>query len=166
MTEKSKAIYPGSFDPVTRGHLDVIERARGLFDTLHIAVLSNPEKKSLFTPEERIELLRSETAGLAGAGVLEFSSFEGLTARLAAEVEAGWIVRGLRSAADAAYELPMAHSNRRCGDAEIETVFLPAGAGTSFISSSLVREIAAGGGRLEAFVTPGVEAALRGKSSS
>ena len=89
MTEKSKAIYPGSFDPVTRGHLDVIERARGLFGTLHIAVLSNPEKKALFTPEERIELLRSETAGLAGAGVLEFSSFEGLTARLAVEVEAG-----------------------------------------------------------------------------
>ena len=166
MSAEPKAIYPGSFDPVTRGHLDVIERARGLFGTLHIAVLSNPDKKGLFTPEERLELLRSETAGLAGGGALEFSTFEGLTAQLAVELEAGWIVRGLRSAADAAYELPMAISNRHCAQAEVETVFLPAGAETAFISSSLVREIAAGGGQLEAFVTPGVEAALRGKFPS
>ena len=166
MGEESKAVYPGSFDPVTRGHLEVIERARELFDVLHIAVASNPDKSCFFTSEERLELLRSETADLGGSGVLEFSAFEGLTASFASELGARWILRGLRSAADTAYELPMALSNRRCAQSGIDTVFLPAGAETSFISSSLVREIAAGGGRLEAFVTPRVEEALRGKFPS
>lgn len=166
MKAESIAVYPGSFDPVTRGHLEIIERARGLFDVLHVALVTNPAKESLFTSEERLDLLNSETAGLGGNGKLKFCAFEGLTVQLAGELGARWIIRGLRSAADLAYELPMALSNRNCTDGEIDTVFLPAGSQTSFISSSLVREIAAAGGRLDGFVTGRVEAALRKKFSS
>ena len=166
MKDESIAVYPGSFDPVTRGHLEIIERARGLFDVLHVAVVANPSKESLFTSEERLELLNSETADLGGKGRLEFSSFEGLTVHLAGKLDARWIIRGLRSAADLAYELPMALSNRNCAEGEIDTVFLPAGSETSYISSCLVREIAASSGRLDAFVTERVEEALRKKYAS
>jgi pantetheine-phosphate adenylyltransferase len=157
---KRIALYPGSFDPVTRGHLDLIARAARLFDALHVAVIENPSKKALFTAEERIRLLRDELKGIAGVEVL---SFEGLAVAAAARVGASWIVRGLRSESDAAYELPMARSNRLCGEHEIETILVPASPETAFISSTLVREIAARRGKLSAFVTPPVEAALRRK---
>jgi pantetheine-phosphate adenylyltransferase len=153
-------VFPGSFDPVTRGHLDVIDRAAGLFERLVVAVVENPGKEPLFRPEERVALLRQE---LSGRPAIEVVSFRGLTVDLARSLGAGWIVRGLRSAEDAAAELPMALSNRHCGEAPIETVFVPAGAEVAFIASRLVREIAAAGGRLEPFVTPAVEAALRRK---
>lgn len=154
------ALYPGSFDPVTRGHLDVIERAARLFDRVVVAVIENPSKAPLFNTSERVALLREETAKLEGVEILAFS---GLAVEAAASVNAAWIVRGLRSETDAAYELPMARSNRLCGSREIETVFLVASPEVSFISSTLVREIAARNGRLAAFVTPAVEEALRRK---
>lgn len=155
-----KALYPGSFDPVTRGHLDVLAKALELFDTVFVAVIENPQKTPLLSIEERIALLRREIGARASVRVLAFS---GLTVDAAARVGARWIVRGLRSGADAAYELPMAYSNRVCGRTRIETIFIPSSPETSFISSSLVREIAARGGRLEEFVTPAVARALRGR---
>lgn len=161
-----RAIYPGSFDPPTRGHLDVVERARGLFDLLYVAVLENPAKAPLFTIEERVELLEEELEGRGGVRVV---SFRGLTVDLARRLGVRWIVRGLRSGTEAERELALARSNRAIGDpgdpsAEgVETVFLPARAEISFIESRLVREIAAGGGDLQPFVTPKVEAALRRK---
>lgn len=161
-----RAIYPGSFDPPTRGHLDVVERARGLFDVLYVAVLENPAKAPLFTIEERVALLEGELAGRAGVRVV---SFGGLTSDLARRLGARWIVRGLRSGGEAERELALARSNRAVGGSEdlaagpLETVFLPARAEVSFIESRLVREIAAGGGDLRPFVTSKVEAALRRK---
>ena len=166
MSTESIAVYPGSFDPVTRGHLEIIERARDLFDVLHVAVVANPSKECLFSSEERLDLLKSETEALGGRGRLEFTSFEGLTVQLAARLGARWIVRGLRSGAALASELPMALTNRDCSEGELDTVFLPAGPASSYISSSLVREIAAAGGRLDSLVTGGVEEALRKKSPS
>ncbi len=162
------ALYPGSFDPVTRGHLDVIERAARLFDRVSVAVIENPSKSPLFSAPERVELLEREIgreiAGKLGKGrAVEVFSFTGLAVEAAARAGAAWIVRGVRSEADAAYELPMARSNRLCGSREIETVFIPASPEVSFISSTLVREIAARRGKLSPFVTRGVEKALRGK---
>jgi pantetheine-phosphate adenylyltransferase len=156
-----KALYPGSFDPVTRGHLDVIARAARLFDRLYVGVIENPGKTPLFTPEERVRLLERE---LAGSPAIEVVSFTGLTVAMAASLGAGWLVRGLRSEADAAYELPMARSNRLCGEAEVETIFIASAPDVAFISATLVREIAARGGRLTPFVTPAVEEALRRKA--
>lgn len=159
MTEL-RGLSPGSFDPVTRGHLDVIFRAARLFTRLFVGVIENPSKRALFTLEERVALLGSELHGRSG---IEVVSFSGLAVDAAARCGAAWIVRGIRSAEDAAYELPMAHSNRLCGSREIETLFLPARPEVAFISSTLVREIASQKGKLEAFVTPGVEEALRRK---
>jgi pantetheine-phosphate adenylyltransferase len=152
------ALFPGSFDPVTRGHLDVIARAADLFDRLVVAVLVNPGKSPLLPEEERVALIARETAGL---GNVEARAFRGLVVHLAEEVGARWIVRGLRSSEDAAFEIPMALSNRLCGRREVETVFIPTRAEYGFISSRLVREIAAGGGDLRPFVTPAVARALR-----
>ncbi len=157
------AVYPGSFDPPTRGHLDVIERALRLVDRLVVAVVANPGKSPLFTLEERLDLVREAMGELDGAERVEVVSFEGLTVDLAHRLGARWLVRGIRSAADAAAELPMALSNRRCGAVEIDTLFLPASAEVAFVASRLVREIAREGGRLDAFVTPVVERALREK---
>jgi pantetheine-phosphate adenylyltransferase len=157
------AIYPGSFDPVTRGHLDIARRGAALFSRLHVAVVANPAKAALFSIEERLALLRGELDELIAAGRVEVGAFSGLAVQLAGEKGARWILRGLRSSDDAAFELSMALSNRRAGVEEVETVLLPASPETSFIASRLVREIAAGGGELSAFVTPRVEKALREK---
>ncbi|MBI4606763.1 MAG: pantetheine-phosphate adenylyltransferase [Planctomycetes bacterium] len=154
------AICPGSFDPVTRGPLDVIGRAARLFDRLHVAVIETPAPAALFTAEERVALLREELKGLS---TVEVFRFDGLTVAAAAAKGAGWIVRGLRSEGDLAYELPMAHTNRLCGEREVETVFVPASPAVAFISSSLVREIAARRGKLDPLVTPRVAEALRRK---
>lgn len=161
-----RALYPGSFDPVTRGHLDVIVRAATLFERLWVGVLDNPGKVACFDTEERIGLVRESLRELgADAGLdpsaVEVVSFRGLTVDLAARLGAGWLVRGVRRSEDAADELPMAWSNRICGSRRVETVLLPTSHDLAFISSRLVRQIAAGGGRLESFVTPGVERALR-----
>lgn len=154
------AAFPGSFDPMTLGHVDIIERATALFDRVVLGVLDNPEKTSLFSAEERVAMLRTAVGDLEN---VEVASFSGLAVDFAASVGARWIVRGVRSAADVAYELPMVHSNRLCGPEEIETVLIPTRPDLSFISSTLVRQIAAAGGRLERFVPPEVERALRAK---
>jgi pantetheine-phosphate adenylyltransferase len=160
------AVFPGSFDPVTRGHLDLIRRAAELFPRLVVAVVANPGKSPWFSAAERVALLAAELEALVRAGRVEVESFTGLAVQLARGSGARWIVRGLRSADDAHFELPMALSNRLAGEVEIETVFLAASAGTAFISSRLVREIALHGGKLVDFVTPGVEKALRDKARS
>ena len=163
MLEDDRAIVPGSFDPVTLGHLDVIRRAARLFRKLHVGVIVNSEKEGCFSLQERMSLLEGELQDLE---MVEVVSFSGLTVDLAARLGARWIVRGIRSAADAAYELPMALSNRRSGEHEIETILLPSSSDVAFISSRLVRQIAAGAGVLEPFVTPAVAQALRRKYTS
>ena len=154
------AIFPGSFDPVTLGHLDVIERAAGLFDRVVVGVLDNPGKSSLFSVEERQKLIEAEISSLQNVDV---DSFNGLTVEFAAKVDADWIVRGVRSGADAEYELPMAHSNRVCGKRSVDTLLIPTSPSLAFISSTLVRQIAKGGGELSPFVGAGVAEAIRAK---
>jgi pantetheine-phosphate adenylyltransferase len=133
----SRAVCPGSFDPVTYGHLDVIGRAAGLFDEVVVAVGVNQSKSRLFSPEERLEMLEKAVADLPNVRV---EGFTGLVTEFCTEVGAQAIVKGLRSSSDFDYELPMAHMNRALTD--IETVFLPASTGQSFVSSSLVKEAA------------------------
>ena len=157
-----RAIYPGTFDPVTLGHLDVIRRAARLFAQLHVVVMDNPSKKPLIPGPERVRLVAEEVADLPGVRV---SYEDGLAVEVAARLGAAWIVRGLRSEEDAAREIAMARSNRLCGSKEIETVFLAASPEVAFISSTLVREIAARGGKLSPFVSPRVEEVLRRKRS-
>jgi len=149
--EKRIAVYPGSFDPVTRGHLDIIARGLELFDKLVVGVVVNPQKEPLLPEKERVELIVAELEGEPRA---EVRAFRGLVVDLAAEAGARWILRGVRSETDLATELPMAHSNRRLREPQVETVLLPARAEMSFISSRLVREIARLGGDLRPFLTP------------
>ena len=154
------AIYPGSFDPPTLGHLDLIERAAAIFDRVVVGVLVNPSKRPLLDLDRRVELLEAEIAERSLTTV-EVRRFEGLTIDFAALVGAGWAVRGVRSAADLESESAMAETNRRASSTGLETIFLPARSELAFIASRLVREIARGGGRLEGLVSPRVAAALR-----
>ena len=154
---KRIAVYPGSFDPVTRGHLDIIQRGAGLFDRLVVGVLVNSEKEPLLDEDERVELIAGE---LRDQRRVEVRAFHGLVVDFAAKLQARWILRGVRSHADLAWELPMAHSNRLLRAPSIETLFLPARPELAFISSQLVREIARRGGDLRPFVTPNVAKAL------
>lgn len=141
-------VYPGSFDPVTLGHLDIVERAAKLFDWLYVAVLRNPSKKPCFSIEERVEMLRRATANHPNV-VCE--SFDGLAAEYARSRGARAIVRGLRAVSDFEAEFKMAAMNRHL-EPDIETVFLvPAGQYT-FVSSSVIREVAAFGGDVRALV--------------
>lgn len=151
------AIYPGSFDPITNGHLDLIERAARLFDRLIVAILRNEGKQPLFTAEERVEMLRQVLRDYAN---VEVDSFEGLLVDYAARRGAGVIVRGIRAVSDYEYELQMALMNRRLAP-QIETVFLMAGEAYSFISSRLVKEVASLGGDVSGLVPPVVEARLK-----
>ena len=158
-----RAIYPGSFDPVTNGHLDIIERGCKLFDEMIVAILVNPEKKSLFTIEERREMLGEATGRIdRSACRIVVDSFEGLLVRYAVERGADAIVRGIRAVSDYEYELQMALMNRRL-EPRVETVFLTAAAAYSFISSRLVKEIYQLGGPLDGLVPASVEARMRGK---
>ena len=134
-----KAIYPGSFDPITKGHLDIIERAAGIVDTLVIGILENPTKKSLFTVEERKDQIRRVTAHLEN---VEVASFYGLLADFAKETNCTLMIRGLRSAADFEIEYQRALINNRLGS-DIETIFLASNAENTVISSSAVKEVAA-----------------------
>jgi pantetheine-phosphate adenylyltransferase len=147
----SRAVCPGSFDPVTRGHLDVIGRAAGLFDEVVVAVGHNSKKNALFAPDERVAMLTDACAEWPGVTV---SLFSGLLVDFCAEHEIDVIAKGLRSASDFDYELKMAQMNARLTG--VDTVFLPTGPQWSYVSSSLVREVALLGGDVTPFLPPGI----------
>lgn len=142
-----RAVCPGSFDPVTNGHLDIVERASRLYDELVVAVLVNPTKRGLFTVEERIELIREVTAG---CGNVVVDSFRGLLVDYCREHQIPTVVKGLRAVSDFDYELQMAQMNR--GLTGVETVFMPTNPEHSFLSSSLVKEVATFGGDVSRLV--------------
>jgi pantetheine-phosphate adenylyltransferase len=151
------AIYPGSFDPITNGHLDLIERGSKLVDKLIVSILRNDSKQPLFTVEERMEMLREVVGGVPN---VEVDCFDGLLVDYAARKEATVILRGIRAISDYEFELQMALMNRRLGP-DIETVFLMAGEAYSYISSRLVKEVFGLGGNISGLVPPSVEARLR-----
>lgn len=157
---KKICIYPGTFDPITNGHLDVIKRALRIFDELIVAVaVSSYKKTPIFTVEERINLIKKATEGLKN---LQVEAFDGLLVDFVKLKGAQAIVRGLRAVSDYEYELQLTHANRRLYK-EVETVFLMPSEEYSFLSSSIVKEIAYFGGSVKNFVPPVVEKALRKK---
>ncbi len=161
------AVYPGSFDPITNGHLDVIKRARVVFDRLVVAVLVNTRKSPVLDAAERAAMIREaldEELG-AGAGSIEVITFEGLTVDLARAHRAGSIVRGLRAVSDFETEQAMAHLNRKLAP-EIDTVFFMTGLEHAYLSSSLVREIAAFGGDVSELVPAAALRYLQGDADS
>jgi pantetheine-phosphate adenylyltransferase len=147
------AVYPGTFDPPTLGHMDIIGRAALLFDRLIVGVFTNAAKSPLFTLDERLDLLKREVASLPGT--IEVIACSGLLVDVAASVGASAIVRGLRSGTDFDYEAPMAGMNRQLAPS-VDTVFLVAAPALQPISSTLVKEIARGGGDIAGFVSPTV----------
>jgi pantetheine-phosphate adenylyltransferase len=155
----SIAIYPGSFDPVTNGHLDLIERGEKMFDLLIVAVLRNAEKEPLFSVAERIEMLREVTKQWTS---VEIDVFDGLLVDYARKRGAGVILRGIRAVSDYEYELQMALMNRKL-EPRLETVFMLPGLSYSYLSSKLVREIAKLGASLKGLVPEVVEQRLRAK---
>jgi len=148
-------VYPGTFDPVTLGHLDIIRRATHLVDRLVIGVTTNPSKQPMFTVEERLEMVRRETAGISGK--IEVVDFDSLLMDFAEREGATIIIRGLRAAGDFEYEFQMAGMNQQL-NSSIETVFLMAAVSLQPIASRLVKEIALYGGSIDKFVTPAVAA--------
>ena len=144
------AIYPGSFDPITLGHLDLIERATRLFSRVIVAVLRNPNKTPLFTVEQRLKQISSATSHLPS---VEVDSFDGLTVNYAQMRQAGVLLRGLRAVSDFEIELQMAHTNKTLST-QVETVFLATSNEHSFLSSSVVKEIARFGGSVDHLVPP------------
>ena len=157
MAERVVAIYPGSFDPVTNGHLDIIRRSRTVFDTVIVAVLQNLEKKPLFSAEERLGMLRHVTGSWENVKV---DSFDGLLVGYAVEKGARVIVRGIRAVTDYEYEFQMALMNRRM-ESCIETIFMLPSSEYSYLSSSLVKEVYALGGKITGLVPEVVESSLR-----
>jgi pantetheine-phosphate adenylyltransferase len=158
-----RAIYPGSFDPITNGHLDIIQRGCKLFDEIIIAVLVNPEKKPFFSVEERCDILGEVLKEIdRGDCTLSVDSFEGLLVQYAADRKANAIVRGIRAISDYEYELQMALMNRRLEPA-IETVFMMPAEIYSYVSSRLVKEVFSLGARIEGLVPPIVEQRMRDK---
>ena len=154
------AIFPGSFDPPTLGHLDVIHRASAMFDTVIVAVLENPSKQPAFSAAERVSMLRKASAGL---GSVLVESFHGLLVDFARGRKATVIIRGIRSAADLDYERQMADTNRHLYPA-IDTIFLAPSPAVAHISSTLVRDIASHGGSVRGLVPDAVEAALAARA--
>ena len=158
-----RAIYPGSFDPVTNGHLDIIQRGCKLFDEIIVAVLINPEKTPFFSVEERCDILRAILNEIdRGECTLTVESFEGLLVQYAADREAKAIVRGIRAISDYEYELQMALMNRRL-EPSIETVFMMPAETYSYVSSRLVKEVFQLGGELDGLVPPLVDARMKEK---
>jgi pantetheine-phosphate adenylyltransferase len=153
------AIYPGSFDPPTNGHLDLMERSSKLFDQVVVAILTNLEKQPLFTVKERVAMLESVTSSLPNVTV---DTFSGLLVDYAVRKNAHVIVRGIRAFSDYEYELQMALMNRKL-EPKVETVFLMPGESYAYISSRLVREIVQHGGSVKDLVPPAVEERLRRK---
>ncbi|MHC4156316.1 MAG: pantetheine-phosphate adenylyltransferase [Planctomycetota bacterium] len=151
-----RAIFPGSFDPITNGHLDVVHRGMRLFDELIIAVGRSPVKNQLFTPEERVQMISELAADMPGVSV---ESFEGLTVEYAARKEADVILRGLRSLTDVHYEFQLAMTNRAV--AGIETVFIMTSEQYGFTSSTLIRQVAALGGDVSKLIPKSIYALLQ-----
>jgi pantetheine-phosphate adenylyltransferase len=149
------AVYPGTFDPITLGHLDIIRRGAHLVDRLVIGVTTNPSKEPMFSVAERLAMVRREVDGLAGN--IEVVEFDSLLMDFAEAQGASMILRGLRAVADFEYEFQMAGMNQQLND-DIETVFLMADVSLQPIASKLVKEIARYGGNIEKFVTPAVAA--------
>ena len=156
---KRTAIYPGSFDPLTNGHLDVIQRAAKLFDRVVVAVAVNESKHPLFTLAERVALVNKAVAHLPN---VETDSFDGLLVEYAEARKAGTIVRGLRAVSDFEFEFQLALMNRKL-DENIETIFMMPKDTYTFLSSRIVKEIARLGGNVSSFVPPNVQTALKKK---
>jgi pantetheine-phosphate adenylyltransferase len=156
---RSRAVFPGSFDPITNGHLDIIQRGLSVFEDVTIAILINPEKKPLFTVEERVEIIRETYRGEPRISV---DTFSGLLVDYAEKIGAAVIVRGLRAISDFEYEFQMALMNRRLNP-RIETVFMMPAEGYSYLSSRLVKEVFQLGGRVRDLVPEIVEQRLREK---
>jgi pantetheine-phosphate adenylyltransferase len=156
---KGIAIYPGSFDPTTNGHLDLIQRGSKIFEELVVAILRNPEKSPMFSLAERLEMLRALTADLNNVRI---ATFEGLMVEYAKSIDATCILRGIRAISDYEYELQMALMNRKI-EPSLETVFMMPADKYSYVSSRLVREVAQAGGPVRGLVPEVVEHKLREK---
>ena len=150
------AMYPGTFDPITLGHEDLVRRACRLFDKVVVAIAANPGKEPMFSLEERVDLART---ALAGIDNVEVSGYDGLTVDFAQKNGLGVILRGLRAVSDFEYEFQLANMNRHLAK-DVETAFLTPTETYNFISSSLVREICSMGGDISEFVSPAVNEAL------
>lgn len=163
MSEPARRIvvYPGAFDPPTNGHLDIIARGRRLFDELVVAVGHNPEKRCLFTPEQRVEMLREL---LAETPEVRVDSYTGLTVDYARRIGAAAILRGIRNASDLQFELQLALTNRQV--AGVETVFIMPSTEYAFTSSSLIRQVAAMGGDISTLVPAAVVRRMRAKRAA
>jgi pantetheine-phosphate adenylyltransferase len=156
----SVAVYPGSFDPITNGHVDIVERAAGVFDVVIVAVLANPRKAPLLSVDERIAVIQDALAQHETlAGRIEVASFDGLTVDFARAHDARAIVRGLRAISDFETEMQLAHNNRVLAPS-IDTIFFMTSAANSYVSSSLVKEIASFGGDVSGMVPAAARAAL------
>ena len=156
------AIYPGSFDPVTNGHIDIVERASHMFDKIIVAILCNPGKKALFSIEERLEMLQESMKAISG---LEFDTFDGLLVDYAKNRSAIAILRGMRAVSDFEYEFQLALMNRKL-NRDVQTVFLMTGLRWIFTSSSIIKEAAAFGGDVSDMVPPLVNDRIRQKMGS
>jgi pantetheine-phosphate adenylyltransferase len=154
---KRNAMYPGTFDPITNGHQDLVRRAAGIFDRVIVAIAANPNKAPLFTLDQRVDLARQVLADLPNVEVMGYS---GLTVEFARKHDLSVVVRGLRAVSDFEFEFQLANMSRHLAR-EIETVFLTPQEQFTFISSSLIREIAVLGGETKEFVHPIVDAELK-----
>jgi len=154
-----KALYPGTFDPPTNGHVDLIQRGSKLFEHLTVAVLNNPGKNPLFSVEERVEMLQEVTSSLPNVSV---ATFDGLMVEFARQLGASAVLRGIRAISDYEYEFQMALMNRRLAP-EIETVFLQPAGRYSFISSRMLKDVFSFGGDVTGLVPPNVLKRLRGR---
>ena len=151
-----KGLYPGTFDPITNGHYEIIHRASVLFDSLVVGVAVSPEKEPLFSIEHRVEMVNEVLQTLPN---IEIQKYSGLTVNFAKDINASVLVRGLRSPADAQYEFELARMNKELAG-DVETIFLSSGNNNAFISSSLIKQIASEGGDIAGFVHPTVQEAL------
>ena len=157
------ALYPGTFDPITLGHLDVLERALAVFDRVEVTVAINAAKQPLFSLEERVDLVRESAVAVAGGDRVDVAPFHGLLVEHARARGAVALVRGLRQVSDFDFEFRMALANRRLAP-EVQTVFLMPGEAHAFLAASLVREIHRFGGDTSSFVPPAVQRALEARS--
>ncbi len=153
----TEAVYPGSLDPITNGHLDLINRANRIFDEIHVAVLENPSKEALFSTEERLKFIETATREIDEVSA---GHFNGLLVDYVKQRESNVILRGLRALSDFEYEFQMSMMNKRLAE-DVETLYMMSGEDHSFVSSSLVKEVAQYGGDISSLVPSIVEEALR-----